>query len=95
MGVHEVAFRRAPSVVHEMIGARAVLLNSAGTELITLNPVGTSVWLALDGTTDARDVASTLLDQYPDVGVEELTRDVERFLAELEEAELVVRDAGG
>ena len=40
--------RRADHVIWEVTGSRAVLLDPDGTELITLNPVGTLVWDAID-----------------------------------------------
>jgi hypothetical protein len=41
--------RRSPNVTYETIDGRAVLVEVAGTELITLNPVGILVWNAPSG----------------------------------------------
>ncbi len=79
----------------EVSGDRAVLLDVAGTELITLNPVGTIVWQALDEPRDAPAVAAHLQERFPDVHVEQLEADAAAFLDELAAAGLVVADAAG
>jgi hypothetical protein len=82
--------------VYEVSAGRAVLLDAAGSELITLNPVGTLVWNALDGERDATAVAIDLHHRFGEVALDELTTDVGAFLAELAELGLVVGvDASG
>jgi hypothetical protein len=83
-------FRRADNVVKEVVDDRAFLLDDRGQEMIVLNPVGTMVWDALDEERDAAAIAASLVDQFADVSLEELERDVESFLEELREAGLVV-----
>ena len=74
---------RADGVVYEIVDGQAVLVDAAGRELITLNPVGTLIWEALDGTADAGTVAERLLPQLDGVTRDELVRDTEDFLREL------------
>ena len=83
-------FRRADNVVKEVVDDRAFLLDDRGQEMIVLNPVGTMVWDALDEDRGAAAIAASLVDQFADVSLEELERDVESFLEELREAGLVV-----
>ena len=83
-------FRRADNLVKEVVDDRAFLLDDRGAEMIVLNPVGTMVWDALDEPSDATAIAASLIDQFADVSLEELARDVESFLEELREAGLVV-----
>lgn len=83
--------RRAQDVVYEVVAGRAVLIDPAGVELITLNPVGTLVWQALDGDGDgdAATLAQRLLPEFEGVTAEQLERDIEAFLHELLDLGLV------
>ena len=83
-------FRRADNVVKEVVDDRAFLLDDRGVEMIVLNPVGTLVWDALDEPHDATAIATSLVDRFVDVTLEQLEHDVEAFLEELREAGLVV-----
>jgi coenzyme PQQ synthesis protein D (PqqD) len=81
--------RRADHVIWEVTGARAVLLDPDGTELITLNPVGTLVWDAIDGRSpDA--IADLLHPQFEGVTREQLAIDVRAFLDDLEQLGVIV-----
>jgi hypothetical protein len=81
--------RRADHVIWEVTGERAVLLDRDGSELITLNPVGTLVWDAADGR-PAADIVDALHPRFEGVTREQLAADVDAFLAELAELGLVV-----
>jgi hypothetical protein len=81
--------RRADHVIWEITGTRAVLLDADGSELITLNPVGTVVWDAIDGRPpDA--IADLIHPRFEGVTREQLATDVRAFLAELEELGVIV-----
>ena len=81
--------RRADHVIWEVTGSRAVLLDPDGTELITLNPVGTLVWDAIDGLPpDA--IADLLHPQFEGVTREQLATDVRAFLDDLEALGVIV-----
>ncbi len=84
--------RRSDLVVFEVTDGRAVLLDASGTELITLNPVGTIVWNALDGTRDVDALARVLASEFPDVDPAQLVDDVRRFLDELGDLHLLSTD---
>ena len=81
--------RRADRVIWEVTGTRAVLLDADGNELITLNPVGTLVWDAIDGLPpDA--IADLIHPRLEGVTREQLATDVRAFLDELEELGVIV-----
>ncbi len=82
--------RRADDVVFDMAGERAVLLDAAGTELITLNPVGSLVWNELDGDRGPGELAADLHPRFDGVSEQELRDDIASFLDELAELGLVV-----
>jgi hypothetical protein len=86
--------KRADDVIFEVTGGRAVLLDGAGAELITLNPVGTLVWQALDGRRDVTTLARDLQPRFDDVDLDRLTGDIVGFVSELESLGLVIDAAG-
>ena len=88
--VSERRLQRSPDVVFDVVGDRAILLDGAGTELITLNAVGTVVWNELDGLRDASELAADLLDRFVGVGIDELRTDITAFLEELSALGLAV-----
>jgi hypothetical protein len=83
--------RRASEVYFEVVEDKAVIVDPAGTELLTLNHVGTIVWQALDGERDESSITDELATRFPDVPRATLEADVRRFLAELEGVNLVDR----
>ncbi len=85
-------FRRSHDVVFEMSGERALLLDSSGRELITLNPVGSLIWNSLDDASDAETTAARLSEHFPDVAADVVLDDVNQFFDQLREAGLVVID---
>jgi hypothetical protein len=90
-----MGMRRSPDVTFEIVDGRAILIDAKGTELITLNPVGTLVWNALDGERDVAAVADHLLPTFEGVTKAQLEADVGKFLGEMSAEGLVVEaDAG-
>ena len=90
-----MGLRRSPEVTFEVVDGRAILLDGKGSELITLNPVGTLVWNALDGERDAAGLAEHLLPTLEGVTRDQLEADVGTFLDEMSKEGLVVEaDAG-
>ena len=85
--------RRSPDVVDDEVDGRAVLVDADGRELITLNPTGTLVWRSIDGVRDRDEIARLVHEQVEDqVTLEQVERDVRRFVDELVAEGLAVRD---
>jgi Coenzyme PQQ synthesis protein D (PqqD) len=84
---------QSTSVVFEVVDGRAVLVDPSGSELITLNPVGSMIWEALAEPTDADAIARKLLPEFEDVTFDQLHGDVVDFLGELTELGLLAADA--
>lgn len=84
-----MTYRRSSKVSYEVAGERAVILDAAGRELITLNPVGTLVWCELDGVRGADELVACLTGRFTGVTPEQLRADVSEFLRELDDLELV------
>jgi len=85
------AFVRAPGVLAEAVDGKAALVNPEGTELITLNQVGTLVWdaLAAGSPVEAQVLHRTVQDAFPAVEVAVIARDVDAFVAELQSLGLI------
>jgi hypothetical protein len=77
-------------VVYEVVDGEATLVDPEGVELLGLNPVGTMVWEALDGTRGPAELAAALHAGLDGVSRDELERDIAEFLADAEAAGLVV-----
>jgi hypothetical protein len=82
---------RSPGVVYEIVDGQAVVVDPEGTELVTLNAVGTMVWETLDGVREAPELAALLHHQLEGVSRRDLERDITGFLAEIAAAGLVAR----
>ena len=87
------AYRRADGVLSEMIGEKAALVNPEGTELLTLNAVGTIVWEALPEAREIDELVARVRAACDDVPDGQVAADVSSFLAELHRLGLVVVDA--
>lgn len=85
-----MAVQRAPNVIHEVIDERAMLVSPDGSELITLNPVGTMVWDLLGTPVEAGELAGRLLPRLEGVSLDQLERDIREFLDSLNEQGLVL-----
>lgn len=82
-------YQRRTDVTAETAGDQVVLLDGAGTRLMTLNVVGTMVWARLAEPASAVDVSSSVGLEFSDVPAATIGADVEAFLAELVERELI------
>lgn len=85
---------RADGVVYEVVDGQAVLVDADGREMITLNPVGTLIWQALDGESDSAALAERLLPQLEGVTSDQLQNDVAAFLRELLDLDLATELGG-
>ena len=88
-----MSWSRDPGVVSDVIEGKAVLVDAAGRELITLNSVGTIVWEALDGRRDVAGLCDVVAARYPSTPRTQVETDVGSFLAELSGLGLVSESA--
>jgi hypothetical protein len=77
-----------PDVVFQTVGDEAVLLNMKTSLYLGLNAVGTRMWIALTSAKSIQAAYETLLAEF-DVSAEELRKDLEEFLAKLNEFSLI------
>jgi hypothetical protein len=77
-----------PDVVFQTVGDEAVLLNMKTSLYLGLNAMGTRMWIALTGAESIQAAYESLLAEF-DVSGEELRKDLEGFLAKLNEFDLI------
>ncbi len=82
--------RRNPEMTWDDAGDRVVVLDAAGTTLITLNPVGSVLWGQLEEPSDTERLAEVLGERFPDEDPSALRGDVESFVAELVDTGLLL-----
>jgi hypothetical protein len=87
--------RRAADVVYEVVEGRAMIVDPSGKEILTLNPVGTLVWEALDGALDVDGLTDQLLPKLTGVTRDVLRRDVATFVDELTTGGLIAETTPG
>ncbi len=80
---------RKPGVTFEDSGDMVVILDESGSELTSLNAVGSVVWHEFDGQRDVEQLAADLSDRFEGISQEELASDIGLFVDELAEAELI------
>jgi hypothetical protein len=85
--------RKRDDAVQRTIAGEALLIPVKGKladlqKLFALNPVAEFIWQRLDGTRTLADVADAITAEF-DVGAEEARADLDGFVRELIEADLV------
>ncbi|MFN2568049.1 MAG: PqqD family protein [Candidatus Dormibacteria bacterium] len=88
-----LCYRRADGVLHEVVDSKVVLVHPDGKELLTLNPVGTLVWEAMDGPSDAAGLTDKLLPRLGGVPRHQVLADISAFLTELTGLGLAVQSS--
>ena len=83
-------YRQADRVLADTLDGKAVLVNPSGTELFTLNPVGSVVWGALDGGADLDALVAAVVEACAPVDEAVVRPDVAKFVEELCELGLIV-----
>jgi len=87
-------YARNDDVMAERSGARTVVLDAHGSNLLTLSPVGALLWDQLP--CGVPEAVSYLGGKFPDVAEETLIDDVSAFFAELLANSLIIEiDAAG
>ena len=89
-----MTFGVASGVLWEQVDTRVMLIDSASSELVTLNPVGSRVWHALaERPMTVAELAQAVVEAFPGVSVAQATADVEGFVEELLRIGLVSAEA--
>jgi coenzyme PQQ synthesis protein D (PqqD) len=78
----------SPDVVFQTVGDEAVLLNMKTSLYLGLNAVGTRMWITLTSADSIETAFESLLAEF-DVPAEQLRKDLEEFIARLNEFALI------
>lgn len=90
----ERVLRKRDEVVSREIAGETILVPIRGKlvdmqRIFSVNPVGAHVWQQLDGRTSLAEIRDSVLDTF-DVEKDQADVDIQEFVAELTEAELIV-----
>jgi hypothetical protein len=85
---------RAPGIVEKSIDGESFLANPAGETIYHLNLIGTALWRILDPPVSRSEIIETLLTAFPDVTPDQIGRDVDALLTDLEKCRLIYTLAG-
>jgi hypothetical protein len=77
------AYRRADEIQESIVGDRVVLHDRLTETSVVLNPTGTRIWLAFEGSRTPEELSSSLLDLYPALTPEQASADVSGFIDQL------------
>jgi Coenzyme PQQ synthesis protein D (PqqD) len=77
-------FRVTSGVLWEQVDVKVMLIDSASSELVTLNPVGSLVWQAMAAKPETlSDLVEVVVNAFPELDPAQASADVEAFLEEL------------
>lgn len=90
----ERVLRKRDEVVSREIAGETILVPIRGKlvdmeRIFSVNPVGAHVWQQLDGRRSLAEIRDSVLDTF-DVEKDQADVDIQEFVAELTEAELIV-----
>lgn len=79
------AYRRADEIQEATVGDRLVLHDRLTETSLVLNPTGTKIWLAFEGSKTPQELCACLLQFYPTLTPEQASADVSAFIDQLVE----------
>lgn len=82
--------KRHPDAESHPSGERVVVFHKSTKNSIVLNPTGSWLWEQLAKPHSRQELVDKLVERFPDVERDQLADDVETYLRELTENELVV-----
>ncbi len=82
-------YKKKKGIVFRRIMDEMVLLDPKKGEVLILNEIGGDIWELIDGNLPLKEIVSRLSYSYEDVDLDTLKKDVEDFIAQLVEAELI------
>ncbi len=88
--MNDVIYRRNAQTDTSTVGERAVVFERASKSAIVLNPTGTQLWDLLETPRSLAQLNDALQARFPDVAAAQLRGDVEAYLKQLLEKQLVV-----
>ncbi len=84
-----LVFRRKDDIRYRVVGDEAIVVRQNAAEVLALNDVGARVLELIDADKTLAQVIATMSGEY-DVRPDELANDVQRFVAAIRDAGIVV-----
>jgi hypothetical protein len=85
----ETFWKPNPALADQTLGGKSVLLDYDSRRILGLNSTGSRIWALLDGTRTLGDVCRVLAREH-DMPLEDVIGDVEPFVRDLVDRELLV-----
>lgn len=82
--------KRHPEAESHPSGERVVVFHKSTKNSIVLNPTGSWLWEQLEQPRSRQELVDRLVERYPDVERQRLADDMEVYLRELTDNELVI-----
>ena len=82
--------KRHPEAESHPSGERVVVFHKTTKNSIVLNPTGSWLWEQLEQPRSRQELVERLVERYPDVERQRLADDMEVYLRELTDNELVI-----
>jgi len=86
----ERLLKRHPEAESHPSGERVVVFHKSTKNSIVLNPTGSWLWEQLEQPRSRQELVDRLVERYPDVERQRLADDMEVYLRELTDNELVI-----
>lgn len=82
-------YKQKEGLVWREVDDGVVIVSPTGGEVRALNKIGSTIWLALDGSKTAGVIIESLQQQYPTISVEQLQADFSIFVESLLSREML------
>jgi outer membrane protein assembly factor BamB len=93
MPAAETYFAKSTAIAARMLGDETIIMSTVDSTIFMLNPTGTVIWNAADGTTPLSRIIEEKVCVEFDVPIEQASADAQDFVDELaEHGVLVVSD---
>ena len=84
-----VSYRRSSGVDTSTVGERVIAFERASKRAVVLNPTGAVIWQLLESPHSPGQLSAALQQQFPDVSAQQIGADVETYLQELLDQNLI------
>lgn len=81
--MNKLYIARSTALAARVLDGEMMIMSARDSKLFTLNPVGTAIWQAADGTTPLADIVRQKICVEFEIAPEQALKDAEEFVADL------------
>lgn len=81
-------YKQNKDIIYRQEGGEAILFNPENSDIIVLNSTGCFIWPLCNGKNTKKDIAIKMTEEF-DVTKEKASKDLEKFLSELEKRSFI------